>query len=187
MPESQGQGKEYYEKHPGYVIKAGSIDPAGIPIDISIITDLGQGFTYSQNGNKFESCNQTSYESVGWTAQDKQPAKVIRAEKGDIVFEAITGDIILRANNIRIIAKDGSGEVTISSNKNITISAPIVNTDSTNVNISGKNNVSVGAGAFESFGKVSQSEVKGTEIVLEPINSLLSGAYKWLKLFLPRL
>ena len=179
------QAKEYYEKKPGYVVKSGCLNAAQQPIDYSVTTDAGQGFQYTLDGNKYDVCNKTSMEVCGILGQENVPAKVIRADIGDIILEALSGEIVLRARSIRIVAQDGSGEVTINAGKNITIKGPIANIDATNLNLSGKNNVSVGAGAYESFGKVSQSEVKGTELIQEPINSFLSGAIKWLKFFIP--
>lgn len=177
--------EEYVDKRPGFCIKSGARDAAGGIVDLSIITDASQGFEYTLEGNKYDVCNATSYEACGFNGQDKTPSKIIRAVKGDIHIDALDGDIILKGRNIRIVSTDGSGEITLNSLKNVTVKSPIANIDGTNVNITGKNNVSLGGGSTELFGKMSQSEVKGTDIILEPINAFLSGAIKWLKLFTP--
>ena len=44
--------KEYYEKKPGYEVKSGTVDAAGKKIDYAVFTDNGQGFEYTQEGNK---------------------------------------------------------------------------------------------------------------------------------------
>lgn len=186
------QPNEYYEKFPGgFQVASGIPDPAGILIDYAVTTDNGQGFSYTQDGDKWDVTNKVSYELSGCDTKNPvpagKPAKVIRTKSGDIVIEALGGDLILKAKNIRIVASDGSGEVTIQSGKNITIKGPVANIDSTNVNVSGKNNIGLGGGSVETFGKASSSQLKGTDIFLEPINSLLSGAYKWIKQFIPSL
>jgi hypothetical protein len=177
--------EEYIDKRPGFVIKSGSRNYAGEVDDLAIITDNTQGFEYTVDGNKYDRCNATSYETCGWKGQDKVPSKIIRAIKGDIVIEALDGDIVLKGLNVRLVSTDGSGEITLTSLKNVTVKSPIAHIDGTNVNISGKNNLSLGGGSTELFGKMSQSEVKGTDVILEPINAFLSGAIKWLKLFTP--
>lgn len=187
------QPNEYYEKFlGGFQVSSGVPGPDGKTIDYAVITDKGQGFSYTQEGNKLDVTNRWSYELVGCNPKDKipggsngKPAKLIRAASGNINIEALDGDIILKGKNIRIIASDGSGEVTITSGKNITIKGPVANIDSTNVSVSAKNNVALGGGSVETFGKMSNSELKGTDVCLEPINSLLSGAYKWIKLWIP--
>jgi hypothetical protein len=186
------QPNEYYEKFPGgFQVASGVPGPDGKYIEYAVSTDGGQGFSYTQEGNKWDVCNQVSYELSGIDPQNPvppgQPAKLIRTVHGDIVLEALGGDLILKANNIRIVASDGSGEVTIQSGKNITIKGPIANIDSTNVNVSAKNSIGMGGGSVETFGKVSSSQLKGTDVFLEPINSFLSGAYKWIKQFIPSL
>jgi hypothetical protein len=186
------QPNEYYEKFPGgFQVSSGVPGIDGKLTDYSVTTDQGQGFIYTQEGNKWDVTNQHSYDLSGCSPKDPipsdQPAKIIRAASGSIHIEALNGDIVLRARNIRIIAEDGSGEVTIQSGKNITIKGPIANIDGTNVNIQGKSNVAMGGGSVETFGKMSSSQLKGTDIFLEPINSLLSGAYKWIKNFIPSL
>ena len=115
------QPKEYYEKKPGFVIKSGVKDVAGKYIDYSVITDMGQGFQYTEEGNKLDACKKTSYEICGEETAENEPAKVIKAKSGNIVIEALGGDIILKARNIRIVAVDGSGEITINSGISVTI------------------------------------------------------------------
>lgn len=175
----------YTDKKPGYVVKSGERDYAGQVIDYSVTTDTNQGFQYTVGGTKYDACDGTSYEVCGFKGQDKVPAKVLRGVKGDIIIEALDGDIILKGRNIRIVATDGSGEVTINALKNTTIKSPVANVEGTNVNISGKQSVGLGGGSTEVFGKMSESQVKGTDVILEPINAFLSGAIKWLKLFTP--
>lgn len=143
------QPKEYYEKKPGFTVKSGVPDSANKKIDYSVITDNAQGFKYTEEGNKFDLCNKTSYELCGESVSKGEPAKIIRASNGDVIIEAISGDLILKGMNIRVVAKDGVGEVTINSAKQIALSAPITSVKGTNTNVLGTNNVSIGGQAVD--------------------------------------
>ena len=86
-------------------------------VQYSMITDSHNGFTYFENGDKGEIISGSSTEKVGMNVNSKEPAKVIYAANGDIVFEAPGGQITLKAKNIRIIAEDGEGEITLQAGK----------------------------------------------------------------------
>ena len=78
------QPKEYLDKKPGFVIKSGIKDAAKNTVDFSIITDNGQGFEYRVDGVKLDHCNAQSYEVCGRDVSAGQPAKIIRAMRGNI-------------------------------------------------------------------------------------------------------
>lgn len=157
------QPKEYYDKKPGFVIKSGTVDAADKKIDFAIFTDNGQGFEYTQEGNKLDKCNKTSYEICGIDVNEKEPAKIIRAENGNIILDAQNGEIIIRAKNIRIVAQDGSGEVTITSAKQFSVNAPIQNFKGSTSNTVMSNSVSSGALAVDSRGEIQNSATSGSE------------------------
>ena len=148
------QPKEYYEKKPGFVVKSG-VEEKNIKttIDYAVITDLGQGFMYTQDGNKYDTCEQVSYDLAGCDPSKPvptgQPAKIIRAQSGDIIIEALSGDIIIRGQHVRIESMDGNGEVTITSPKQIALNAPIQNIKGTNTTIYGANSVSISGQAVD--------------------------------------
>jgi len=151
--------KEYYEKKPGYVVKSGTKDQIlKQTIDYSITTDNGQGFMFLQNGNYYEQCKQVSYEISGCDPNkpvpDKQPAKIIRTQTGDIIIEAMSGDVIIRGKNIRIESTDGNGEVTLNSPKIMNLKSPITNIQSTNTTILGSNNITLVAQVIELAGGI---------------------------------
>lgn len=177
------QPKEYYEKKPGFVVKSGVKDVAGKFIDYSVITDLGQGFQYTQEGNKLDACKKTSYEICGEETSENEPAKVIKAKSGNIVIEALGGDIILKARNIRIVAVDGSGEITINSNKQVSIQAPIQSFKGTNMNTVMSNGISFGALTIDSTGLMQNTSNTGTEEQQSSILSQLLGVVKKFKSF----
>ena len=178
------QPKEYYEKKPGFIVKSGTPDIAGKKIDYAVFTDIGQGFEYTQEGNKFDTCRKTSYEAVGRDTNEGEPAKIIKAENGDVIIEALGGDIVLRARNIRIVAMDGSGEVTINSAKQVSIQAPIQNLKGTNLNTVMTNNISMGALAVDSTGVMQNTQNTGSEEQQSSILSQLLGVVQKFKKFL---
>lgn len=157
------QPKEFYDKKPGYIVKSGTPDMCGAQIDFAIFTDLGQGFEYTQEGNKYDICDKTSYELCGSDTQENEPAKVIRAINGNIVLDAPNGEIIIRAKSIRIVAQDGSGEVTITSAKHFAVNAPIQNFKGSISNNVMSNSASTGALAVDSRGEIQNSATSGSE------------------------
>jgi hypothetical protein len=146
------QPKEYYEKKPGFTVKSGVEDSVKKKIDYAVITDNAQGFKYTEEGNKYDLCNKTSYDLCGKEVGQGEPAKIIKASNGDIIIDATSGDIILKGMNIRIVAKDGVGEVTLTSAKHIALNAPITNIKGTNTNLLGSNSVSIGGQAVDLAG-----------------------------------
>jgi hypothetical protein len=178
------QPKEYLDKRQGFVIKSGTTDRAGKITDLSIITDNGQGFQYRTDGVKLDNCNAQSMEVCGENVADGQPAKIIRAKRGNIQIEAIDGDIILIANNIRIQAKDGNGEVTINSVKQIAFNSPLVNTKAGNLNTIASNSASVAAQAVDTVGNLQNSQAAATDIVQGSFLSKLMGILTKFKAFL---
>lgn len=154
---------EFYEKKPGFCIKSGTTDAAGKKVDFAIFTDNAQGFEYTKDGVKLDKCNKTSYEICGIDGNEKEPAKIIRAENGNIIFDAPNGEIIIRAKNIRIVAQDGSGEVTITSAKHFAVNAPLQNFKGTSSNTVMSNSASTGALAVDSRGEIQNSATSGSE------------------------
>lgn len=148
------QPKEFYDKKPGFVVKSGVEEKnTKKKIDYAVITDLGQGFLYTQDGNKYDTCDQVSYDLSGCDKSkpvpEGQPAKIIRTESGNIIIEAVSGDIIIRGKHIRIEATDGNGEVTINSPKQVSLSAPITSVKGTNTTIYGSKSVDIAGQAVD--------------------------------------
>jgi hypothetical protein len=178
------QPKEFYEKKPGFVVKSGTPDLMGKTTDYAVFTDHGQGFQYTTDGEKRDSCNKTSYELCGIDGTDGVPAKVIRAMRGDIIIEAVDGDIVLRGKNIRVVALDGSGEVTINSGKHFSVNAPVQSLKGSNSNTVMSNSVSTGAQAVDTTGNMQNSQNSGVEESQSSVLSRLLGIVKKFKSFL---
>jgi hypothetical protein len=179
------QGKEYYEKKPGFVVKSGTKqDATDKIIDYAVFTDHSQGFQFTTDGEHIQIANKTSYDISGVDGTDGVPGKVIRVKKGDIVIEAMDGDIILRGKNIRVIALDGNGEVTINSGKHFSVNAPIQNVKGSNSNTVMTNSASTGALATDTTGVMQNSQNSGVEEAQSSILSKLLGIAKKFQKFL---
>jgi len=171
--------KEYYEKKPGFVVKSGTEIPiTGQKTDYAVFTDNGQGFEFTTDGQHKQHCKKTSYELCGVEGNDGEPAKVIRAKRGDIIIEAMDGDIILRGKNIRVVALDGSGEVTIISGKHFSVNAPVTNIKGGNGNFLMTNSASIGAQAVDTNGNMQNTQTSGVEECQSSILSRLLSIVK---------
>lgn len=183
------QPKEFYDKKPGFVVKSG-VEERNIKkkIDYAVITDLGQGFMYTQDGYKYDNCDQVSYELSGCDPSkpvpEGQPARIIRTQTGDIVIEALTGDIIIRGNNVRIEAMDGNGEVTINSPKQVSLKAPITTVKGTNTVIYGSKSVDISGTSTDTGSGLPQSRGSLTDLLQGTILGKLFSVLTKFKSFL---
>ena len=169
------QPKEYLDKKPGFTIKSGTTDRGGYVTDISIITDNSQGFQYRTDGVKLDNCNAQSEEVCGRDVSAGQPAKIIRAMRVNIQVEALDGDIILIANNIRIQAKDGSGEVTINSTKQIAFNSPLVNTKAGNLTAVASNSAATAGQTVDNTGNLQVTTAAAVDVIQGSFLSKLMG------------
>lgn len=173
------QGKEYYEKKPGFVVKSGTPqDLTGKTTDYAVFTDHGQGFVWTTDGEHQQIANKTSYDISGIDGKDNVPAKVIRAKKGDIVIEAMDGDIIIRGKNVRIIGLDGAGEVTVTSGKQFSVNSPVQSLKGSNFNTVMSNSVSIGAQAIDTNGNILNAANSGAEEKQSSVLSQVLGVVK---------
>lgn len=137
MPNAEKGDFDIDEKR-RYRMESGMNSPYGV-VSHRVLTNLGSGHGWYQNGTSEDHqmvATGRSVESLGQNIKkvktDVQDplncAKIIQAKHGDIVIEALDGDLILKADNI-IIEANGTrdtndGDILMQSNKNITITAP---------------------------------------------------------------
>lgn len=175
--------KQYVDKRPGFSIKSGTTDHSGKKIDYSMLTDNAQGFEYTQDGYKYDVTNKSSVEVVGQFAKKDEIAKGIFAVGGDIVIDAMDGDVIIKGMNIRIQAVDGSGEVTIFANKQIQQNASVVNTKGAKVNILATNSAQIAGQTVDTRGNIQNASTSGSEDtqgdVLTQIMSAIKNFKNW--------
>lgn len=152
-------------------------------VDYGITTDNGNAQMMQANGQRVEVVPSTSYEYVGENCNENEPGKIIFAKNGNIHLEATNGDIILKAKNIRIVAEDGSGEVTINSGKIVDIRAPYVKENATNMTVTVTGNLDTIAGTKSGVAQIKNCDSSSTDAVqgsfLGPLISSLQSLKKF--------
>ena len=156
-----------------------------VPFSI-LLEGSNSGFLFEKSGNHLFSTDRTSTEVVGIKIAPNSdiPAKMIRAVNGDIVLDALQGDIVLRGMNIRIEGVDGlGGEVTINSSKIVQIGAPIVRSQSEQFTATGTVSASIAGGSAETFGEFSNESSIGTDFLQSSFFGKIFSAIKRFKKF----
>ena len=133
------QGKYYFKQYPGFRVSSGVTikqgGDKGRTTDWVTITDDGQGIGFYRDGLSRIKTKKTSLDLCGEGCKEDEPAKIIQAENGAIIIEALFGDIVLKGRNVRIMATAHDGEVTVVSPKHFHVKAAIQNMQGTNINI----------------------------------------------------
>lgn len=154
------------------------VDCEGKIVDYGITTDGGNATILQQDGNRVENTPKTAFEYVGKKCQSSEPAKIIFARNGNIHLEAENGDIIIKAKNVRIVAEDGSGEITINSTKIVSIKAPQLKESSTNKTQTVRGNKDSMTGTTSSSGQIQNDNSSSTDLLS---GSFLGGLFSGLK------
>lgn len=178
------QNKQHIEQKQGFKIKSGTTDKeTGSTVSYQMVTDEGNGIAFMKDGGSAFVATGTSREVVGHniTDPDRVPAKVIIAKNGDIRLEAEFGDIILKAKNIRLVATDGSGEVTINAPKHFLANAPIATIKGTDTKITGTKSVDVLGTSVESGGQISNDSGSSVDSTQGSFLGALFGVLKKVK------
>lgn len=176
---------QIYER---YRVDSGSRIPKHGVTDYSVITEAGSGFSFMEQGNHLVTADGTSHECFGHNlaggSEVFQPAKWIKAENGDIFFDAPQGTIYLKAKNIvmQASAADPEGNIFMSAPNDIYIkSADTVTIDATNINVVGKKTLNLIGQSFTNIASNFVSMADTTD-VLSAVTSLDSRTTDLLKL-----
>jgi len=157
------QPKEFYCKYQGFAFKSCINDGGGRVIDWEVITDLAQGIRFCQDGTHFQLNYKTSYEFCGQDCEQGEPAKIIRAKKGDIHIDAQGGDVIIKGLNIRLQSVDPMGEVTITAGKQIATKSAILNQSATKNNQQGVQDISMTGTTANTHAKLENTQSSATD------------------------
>lgn len=160
-----------------------NVECDGKKIDYGVTTDSGNSTLMLIDGNKVDVTPKTSLECVGEKVQDNEPAKTIQATNGNIQLEAKNGDIILKAKNIRIVAEDGSGEITITSTKIISINAPYIKQNGTNITVTASGNVETFGNTISSSAQIKNCSMSSVDMTQGSFLGQASSGLKGLKKF----
>jgi len=148
MPNA-GRGDFDIDEKRRYRIESGMNSPYGV-VSHRVLTNLGSGHGWYQNGTSEDHqfvATGRSVEALGENLKkvktDVQDplncAKIIRAKHGDIVIDALDGDIILKGDNIIIEANgtrdNNDGDVLIQANKQMTLTATDLRVEATQLKL----------------------------------------------------
>lgn len=153
-------------------------------VDYGITTDGGNSTFYQRDGKRVEVIPTTYYEYVGDSCSDGEPAKIIYAKNGDIYLDAPNGDIVIRARNIRIVAQDGSGEITLNSGKIIDMNSPLIKENATNITVVAPGNYETIVGTKSGSAQIQNQDGTSIDLVQGSfIGNILSGLQNLKKFF----
>jgi len=168
-----------------FQITSGAKDFTGTTMEYSMVTDTSQGLHYAANGNKFDNCNASSIEVCGQNCDETSFAKTIKAKNGNILIEALSGEIVLKANSIRLVARDAQGEITLTANTQVHVDSPIINEKGTISNSFMSNSKSIAANATDVVGGIQMTAGVTTDILkgtfLGGVMKALAKFKKWLE------
>jgi len=132
-----------------YRVEGGQDSPYG-KVSYRVLTNLGSGHGWYQNGTSEDHqmvATGRSVEALGENLKkiktDVQDplncAKIIQAKHGDIVIDALDGDLILKGDNIIIEANgtrdNNDGDILIQANKQMTLTAPDLRLEGTQLKL----------------------------------------------------
>lgn len=177
------QPKEWWQQGFGFKEQSGTYIN-GKEVGYALITDEHTGYSYYKNGDKLDIALGTSLEVCGRQVKEKEPAKIIYARNGDIHFEAVNGQIVIKARSIRLVAEDYDGEVTIQAGKVVELDGPTSRVKGTNIDIAAKNNASIMGQYVESAAGVQQSSSSLTDLTQGSFIGQILNALGSLKKFL---
>ena len=118
-----------------YRFEAGTKSFANGDIELGLSTPTKQGINMYKNGNCDFAINGTLKEVSGFKVKNPEEfARIIDAENGSILIQALNGTITLKAKNIRLVGIDGTeGEITLQASKTVHMDAPIIGGQGTNI------------------------------------------------------
>jgi hypothetical protein len=148
-----------------YRFEAGTKSFANGDIELGLSTPTKQGINMYKNGNCDFAINGTLKEVSGFNVKNpEQYARIIDADKGSILIQALNGTITLKAKNIRLVGVDGvEGEITIQASKKILTNAPTVTTQGTNITLAASQNASVAGSTTTVHGATPPDVSSGAE------------------------
>ena len=146
----------------------------------------GDGYGYYEKGHFIMEASNVSIEKCGRDNPKSHndvntfsPAKIILAEKGDIVFQALGGDVILQGNNVMIYAngsEEGEGSVVINANNHFNAEGKEVHILATsNARFAAYNSVVVGGKVSTNINGGMVSMTEQSQISSDVLQSVLTG------------
>ena len=163
--------RDYFAmRRPGFNIESNFQTEGHGKGEFAISTDTNQGLHFYQSGNSKYYANKSIEIYSGKNASDDDVMTIVLdANNGNIKITAHTGDLILQGANVKIEALDADGDVSIKSQKTVTVTAPEFNVDATKSNISACSDMLLNAGSLSFYSETgSVMSSSGQESVLAP-------------------
>ncbi len=147
--------RQYYNlSRETFTMHGGGQDKPHGKIMWGVLTQEGDGEKFYSGGRHVLKTGSTSLEVVGTNLKLNNnsenpfnPAKIIKASKGDILLQAQSGSIILDAEQVVIKAsgnkKDNTGSIFLGANVSVQVDAPDIRIKGSKVAVTGTHSVSL--------------------------------------------
>lgn len=168
-----------------YRFEAGTKSFANGDIELGLSTPTKQGINMYKNGNCDFAINGTLKEVSGFNVKNpEQYARIIDADKGSILIQALNGTITLKAKNIRLVGVDGvEGEITMQASKTVHMDAPTIGGQGTNISFAGANKTQIAGTSLDLATSTKASCASGVDTDSSSIMGQILKAIKDFKKF----
>ena len=148
-----------------YRFEAGTKSFANGDIELGLSTPTKQGINMYKNGNCDFAINGTLKEVSGFKVKNPEEfARIIDAENGSILIQALNGTITLKAKNIRLVGIDGTeGEITLQASKQVHMEAPTVTGQGTNITLAASQSASIAGSSTDVTGHAQVTTSSGVD------------------------
>jgi len=145
--------RDYFAmKRPGFNIESNCMTAAHGVAEFIISTDEKQGIQFHKKGSAQMLANKSMEIVAGGRLEDNKGfAITLDARSGNILIQALDGELVLEGGSVKIIATDDDGDVTIRSGKTMNIEAPEVKMDGTKVDMTAKSDLHIQGGICEIY------------------------------------
>jgi len=169
-------------RRPGFNIESNYQTKGHGTAEFALTTDTNQGMHFYQSGNSKYYANKSIELYSGKNASDEDVMTIVLdARNGNIKITAANGDLILQGANVKIEALDADGDVSIKSQKTVTVTGPEFNVDSTKTNVSSTSDMLLNAGSLSFYSETgSVMSASGQEPIIAPslLQSIINFADK---------
>jgi hypothetical protein len=157
-------------RRPGFNIESKCITQDHGIAEFIVSTDQNQGIQFYEKGNAKMLANKSVEIVAGKQNKDnKSFAITLDAKSGNILISCPDGDLILEGANVKIIAKDADGDVSINSPKTLSMNAPEVNLKGTKTNVSATSDLHIDAASMDLYSQTGDVRfASGQDPILGP-------------------
>ena len=157
-------------RRPGFNIESKCITQDHGIAEFIVSTDQNQGIQFYEKGNAKMLANKSVEIVAGKQNKDKNSfAITLDAKSGNILIQALDGELILEGGSVKIIATDDDGDVTIRSGKTLSMNAPEINAKGTKTNISATSDLHIDAASMDLYSQTGDVRfASGQDPILGP-------------------